>query len=124
MVIDYSQTINRHTSKDAFPFPNVQDLLDQAAENTIFSISYLKSAYHQIPLHRKDRSFTAFEVNAQLFELKRLPFGVTNAVAAFQREITAFVRRHNLKRTHPSLNDVIIGGRSEEEQQENLKNFL
>ena len=36
MVIDYSQTINRHTSKDAFPFPNMQDLLDQAAENTTF----------------------------------------------------------------------------------------
>ena len=35
-VIDYSQTIYRHTSKDAFPFPNMQDLLDQAAENTLF----------------------------------------------------------------------------------------
>ena len=116
MVIDYSQTINRHTSKDAFPFPNMQDLLDQAAENTTFSKIDLKSAYHQIPLHRKDMSFTAFEVNGQ--------FGVTNTVAAFQREMTPFVRRHNLKRTHPYLDDVIIGGRSEEEHQENLKNFL
>ena len=44
MVIDYSQTINRHTSKDAFPFPNMQDLLDQAAENTTFSKIDLKSA--------------------------------------------------------------------------------
>ena len=33
IVIDYSQTINCHTSKGAFPFPNMQDLLDQAAEN-------------------------------------------------------------------------------------------
>ena len=38
--------------------------------------------------------------------------------------MTAFVRRRNLKRTHPYLDDVIIGGRSEEEHQENLKNFL
>ena len=38
--------------------------------------------------------------------------------------MTAFVRRHNLQRTHPNLDDVIIGGRSEEEHQENLKNFL
>ena len=38
--------------------------------------------------------------------------------------MTAFVRRHNLKRTHPYLDDVTIGGRSEEEHQENLKNFL
>ena len=124
VVIDYSQTINRHTSKDAFPFPNMQDLLDQAVENTTFSKIDLKSAYHQIPLHRKDMSFTAFEVNGRLFEFTRLPFGVTNAVAAFQREMTAFVRRHNLKRTHSYLDDVIIGGRSEEEHQENMENFL
>ena len=44
MVIDYSQTKNRHTSKDAFPFSNMQDLLDQAAENTVFSKIHLKSA--------------------------------------------------------------------------------
>ena len=37
MVIDYSQQINRHTSKDVFPFPNMQELLDQTAANTIFS---------------------------------------------------------------------------------------
>ena len=102
----------------------MQDLLDQAAKNTTFSKIDLKSAYHQIPLHLKDMSFTAFEVNGRLFEFTRLPFGVTNAVAASKREMTAFVRRHNLKRTHPYLDDVIIGGRSEEEHQENLKNFL
>ena len=49
---------------------------------------------------------------------------VTNAVAAIQGEMTAFVRRHNLKRTHPYLDDVIIGGISEEEHQGNLDNFL
>ena len=123
MVTDYSQTINRHTFKDAFPFPNMQDLFDQAAENTFFSRIDLKSAYHQIPLQSKDMSFIAFEVNRRLFEFTRLPLGVRNAVAAFQRELTAFVRRHNLKRTHPYLDDVIIGCRSKEEHQENLKNF-
>ena len=36
MMIDCSQTIHRHTPNELFPFPNMQDLLDQAAENTIF----------------------------------------------------------------------------------------
>ena len=124
MVIVCSQTINRHTSKDAFPFPNMQDLLGQAAENTVFLKIDLKSAYHQTSLHRKDMPFTVFKVNRRLFEFTRLTFGVTNAVAAsFQREMTAFVHRHNLSRTHPYLDDVIIGSRSEEEHQERLKNF-
>ena len=68
----------------------MQDLLDQAAENTIFSEIDLKSAYHQIPLHSMDMSFTTFEVNGRLLECTRPPFGVTHAVAAFQREMTAF----------------------------------
>ena len=37
MVIDYSQTIIRHSSKDAFAFPNMQDLFEKAAETTVFS---------------------------------------------------------------------------------------
>ena len=68
--------------------------------------------------------FTAFEVNGQYFEFTRLSFGVTNAVAAFQREMTAFLRRRNLKRTHQYLDDVISGCRSEEEHQGNLRKFL
>ena len=124
MVIDYSQTINGHTSKDAFHFPIMQDLLDQEAGNTVFLNLDLKFAYNQIPLHRKDMIFTAFEVNSRLSEFIRLLFGVTNAVAAFQRDRTAFVRRHSLKRKHQYLDDVIIGGRYEEEHQENLRIFL
>ena len=38
--------------------------------------------------------------------------------------MTAFMRRLNLKWTLSYLHDVIIGGRFEEEYQENLKNFL
>ena len=121
MVIEYSQTINRYTSKNALPFLNKQDLLDQASENTFFSKIDLTSAYHQIPLYCKDMPFTAFEINRRLFEFTRLPFGDINAVAAFQRAITAFVRRRNSNRTDPSLDGVIIRGRSEEEHQENLR---
>ena len=102
----------------------MQDLLDQPAENTVFSKLNLKSAYHQIPLQRKDMPFTACEVIGRLFEFTILSFGVTNAVSAIQRESTAFVRWYYLKRMHPYLDDVIIAGSSEQERQENLKHFL
>jgi len=50
MVIDYSETVNRFTKLDAYPFPDMEDLLNKATEYRIFSKLDLKSAYHQIPL--------------------------------------------------------------------------
>ena len=85
MVVDYSQTINLYTEVDAYPFPDIEDLILKASDNSIFSKLDLKSAYHQIPLRIEDRPMTAFEVDCKLYQFPRLPFGGTNAVPAFQR---------------------------------------
>ena len=74
IVIHYSLKINRPSSRDAFPFANMQNPLDQAAENTVFSKLDLKSAYHQNPLQRKYMPFTSFEVNGRLFEFTKDSF--------------------------------------------------
>ena len=53
MVIDYSQTINRFTQLDAYPLPNINDMVQKIAQYSVFSTIDLRSAYHQIPLKRK-----------------------------------------------------------------------
>ena len=35
-----------------------------------------------------------------------------------------FVEKHNFTGAHPFLNDVIVGGRTKDEHERNLKNFL
>ena len=57
---EFSQKMNLHTSKDAFLFPDMQDLLHQAPDVTVFSRIDFKAAYHQSPLDPKDIAFTAF----------------------------------------------------------------
>jgi len=52
----------------------------------------LRLAYHQVPLLAEERHYTAFEAHGQLFQYKRLPFGVTNGVSAFQRSIDEFIK--------------------------------
>jgi hypothetical protein len=71
MVIDYSRTINRFTRLDAYPTPKIDDLVSKLAQHKIFS-SYLRNAYHQIPLAHADKIFTAFEANGRLYQFKRL----------------------------------------------------
>ena len=124
MVVDYSQTVNKFTDLDAYPFPDVDQMLNRIAENHLFSRIDLKSAYHQIPLREEDRPYTAFEVSGKLYQFTRLPFGVTNAVACFNRIVRQFIDDNKLENAEPYLDDVIIGGKTQEEHDRNLQRFL
>ncbi|XP_072389424.1 uncharacterized protein [Diabrotica undecimpunctata] len=87
MVVDYSQTINKFTYLDAYPLPDVEDIVRKVARYSVFSSIDLKNAYHQIPIKNEEKIYTAFEANGQLYQFCRIPFGVTNGVACFQRVI-------------------------------------
>ena len=90
MVIDYSQTINRFTNLDAYPLPRIDEQINEIAKNRVFSAIDLKDAYYQIPLRNEEKCFTAFEAAGKLYQYKRIPFGVTNGVACFQRVMDEF----------------------------------
>ncbi len=97
LVVDYSQTINKHTPLDAYPLPKIQELVETVAQYRIYSTLDLTSAYHQVPLQLEERGKTAFEANGELYQFRRLPFGLTNAVASFQRIMNDFIRDSGLE---------------------------
>ena len=72
----------------------------------------------------KDRPFTAFEACGKLWEFTRIPFGVTNGVPAFQREMDNLIQAENLKNTFPYLDNITVAGRTKEEHDQNVKRFL
>ena len=124
MVIDYSQTINRFTLLDAYPLPRIDDVVNKVSKYRHFSTLDLKSAYHQIPIHEADKMYTAFQSGQNLYQFCRLPFGVTNGVACFQRVMDDFIRDNRLEDTFVYLDDVTVCGRTKEEHDVNLKRFL
>ena len=87
LVVDYSRTINRFTRLDAYPLTRMDYLAQEIAKYKIYSSLDLKSAYHQIPIKEEDKPYTAFEANGKLYQFCRIPFGVTNGIACFQRVI-------------------------------------
>ena len=123
MVIDYSQTINRFTELDAYPFPDLDEMVSEIATYHVFSALDLKSAYHQIILQDCDKKYTAFEANGQLYQSRVLSFGLTNAVACFQRLMDNLIRDNNLKGTYAYLDNITICGETQEEHDRNLKAF-
>ena len=84
--VDY-RTLNDNTVKDTYPIPNVQDLLDGFQGSKWFSQVDLAAGYWGIQIHEEDCQKTAFAVPSGKFEFIRMPFGLCNAQATFQRAI-------------------------------------
>ena len=90
----------------------------------MFSTIDLKSAYHQVPLREEDKKFTAFEANGCLYQFRKMPFGVTNGVATFQRIMNDFITSEGLLYTFEYLDNVTICGKNQAHHDYNLKRFL
>jgi hypothetical protein len=124
MVIDYSQTINRFTQLDAYPLPLIDELIHNVSQYSVFSVIDLKSAYHQIPLRDDEKVYTAFEANGKLYHFTRIPYGLTNAVAAFQRTMNSIISTNNLSGVFSYLDDIIVAGQDMEQHDKNLSRLL
>lgn len=123
LVIDYSLTINKFTELDAYPLPHIETIVSKVAKYNVFSQIDLKSAYHQVPIKNSEKPYTAFEAAGKLYQFTRIPFGVTNGVAAFQRTLEFIIEKEKLKGTFTYLDDVTVCGKDKSDHDQNLLNF-
>ena len=121
MVVDYSQTINRFTDLDAYPLPRIDDMVEKIAQYSVFSTLDLKSAYYQVPLKEEDKAYTAFESGGRLYQFTRMPVGITNGVAGFQRSVDNIIENENLEGTFAYVDNVTVCGRTQSEHDDNLR---
>ena len=124
MVVDYSQTVNKFTHLDAYPQKNISELIETISGYEIYSTLDLMSAYHQIPIKENEKIFTAFEANGNLYQFRRVPFGVTNGVACFQRIIDQIIENEKVEDTFAYVDNVTVCGKTQQEHDRNLSNFL
>ena len=89
--VDYRR-LNSVTLPDAWPIPNVNELLMRLGGSNFFSTIDAVSAYHTVPLDESSRELTAFVTPFGLFEWLCMPFGLMNAGGEFTRFMEKAVR--------------------------------
>ena len=78
--------LNSRTRKDAYMLPRFVDTVDLLVGSIYFSNLDLRSGYWQVEMAEGDKAKTAFSVgNLGFYECERMPFGLVNSGATFQR---------------------------------------
>lgn len=123
MVIDY-RLLNEKTIGDAYPLPNITDILDQLGSAKYFSVLDLASGFHQIPMAPEDAPKTAFSTPYGHYQFKRMPFGLKNAPATFQRLMDNVLSGLQGNELFVYMDDIVIYAHSLQEHEIKFKRLM
>jgi len=116
--VDYRK-LNSVTVKDSYPMPLIEERIDSIFGSQIFSGLDLTSGYWQFALTASATELTAFICHLGLFEFLRMPFGLCNAGATFQRAMEEVLR--GLKFAMAYVDDVLVHSKCHEDHLSHLQ---
>ncbi|XP_075475877.1 LOW QUALITY PROTEIN: uncharacterized protein LOC142514366 [Primulina tabacum] len=121
--IDYRK-LNDATRKDHFPLPFIDQMIERLAGHEFYCFLDGYSGYNQITIAPEDQEKTTFTCPYGTFAFRRMPFGLCNAPATFQRCMTAIFHDMTENFLEIFMDDFSIFGSSFNECLENLNLVL
>ena len=120
--IDY-RAVNGVTTPDPYQMPFIEDILDTLAGAKYMSKLDLNKGFHQIPVKEEDKCKTAFCTPWGKYQFCRMPFGLRNGPAVFQRMMDKILHQ-DLEHCRVYIDDIVVFSQSWEQHCQHLKSVL
>ncbi|KAM1962776.1 hypothetical protein ACFX16_023029 [Malus domestica] len=121
--IDYRK-LNATTRKDHFPLPFIDQMLERLTGHSFYCFLDGYSGYNQIVIAPDDQEKTTFTCPFGTFAYRRMPFGLYNAPATFQRCMVSIFSDFVEKIIEVFMDDFSVFGDSFDGCLENLTIIL
>ncbi|CAN6688376.1 unnamed protein product [Malus baccata var. baccata] len=121
--IDYRK-LNATTRKDHFPLPLIDQMLESLAGYAFYCFLNGYSGYNQIVIAPEDQEKTTFTCPFGTFAYRRMPFGLCNAPATFQRCMMSIFSNYVEKIIEVFMDDFSVFGDSFDSCLNNLSLIL
>ena len=123
LCIDYRQ-LNKVTIRNKYPLPRIKNFFYQLHGATLFFKIDLRSEYHQLRIKESDVPKTAFRTRYGHYEFLVIPFGLTNAPAAFMDLMNRVFKSYLDRFTIVFIDDILVYSKSSLEHEEHLRIVL
>ena len=114
--------LNAVTVPDSYSVPRIHDFANGLADRRWFSKVDLVKGYHQVPIKLEDQPKTAISTPFGLYQFRRMPFGLRNAGATFQRLMDSIFQDFDFVFIY--LDDVLIASKTVAEHRKHLGLFF
>ncbi|CAN6579362.1 unnamed protein product [Malus baccata var. baccata] len=121
--IDYRK-LNATTRKDHFPLPFLDQMLERLAGHSFYCFLDGYSGYNQIVIAPDDQEKTTFTCPFGTFAYRRMPFGLCNAPATFQRCMVSIFSDYVERIIEIFMDDFSVFGNSFDNCLDNLTLIL
>lgn len=107
LAIDYRR-LNAKLVKEKYPLPLIDDQLDRLGGHYYFITLDMASGFYQVPMKEEFIEKIALITPEGHFEFLRIPFGIANSPAVFQRLVNNLLGELRNTIAFPYIDDIII----------------
>lgn len=118
------RALNKLTLKQNYPMPNIEEHLNLLCGKYYFTSLDCNQGFHQIAVEPNSVAKTAFVTPDGHYEFLKMPFGLANSPAVFQRAINNALGNLRFSQVLVYMDDLLLPSTSIDENLELLETVL